>query len=239
MSGKFSGTIDELKILIESTGYKGEWKELENGKYQFRSGCGAILNWWKSNKTLQFQGKPEEKAKLEEMLMAAMGDGEVLDSSSSSPHSGVEVANQQIFVVHGHDKEARDQLELALFRLGLQPFILMNTSGGGKTIIEALEGHIGRDFTSAFGIVLMTPDDRGYPIAEGSAKEEPRARQNVILETGMLLSSLTRDRIALLVKGHMEIPSDLLGGYSASLQFRSKGDYSQTCLAHKECRHTY
>jgi len=38
----------------------------------------------------------------------------------------------------------------------------MNSSGGGKTIIEALEGKIGRDYSSDFGIVLITPDDVGY-----------------------------------------------------------------------------
>lgn len=118
---------------------------------------------------------------------------------------------RQIFIVHGHDSDARDQLELTLHRLGLEPFVLMNTSGGGKTIIEALEGKIGRDFSTDFGIVLMTPDDIGYAKKDGEARAEPRARQNVILETGMLLSSLTRKRMAIVVKGHMEIPSDLQG----------------------------
>lgn len=87
----------------------------------------------------------------------------------------------------------------------------MNSSGAGKTLIEALEGHIGRDFSTDFGIVLMTPDDIGYSKSTGPDKGEPRARQNVILETGMLLSSLTRARMALVVKGHLEIPSDLEG----------------------------
>lgn len=118
---------------------------------------------------------------------------------------------QHIFIVHGHDADSRDQLELILRRLGLEPFILMNTSGGGKTLIEALEGQIGRDFSSDFGIVLMTPDDVGYAKKDGPDKAEPRARQNVILETGMLLSSLTRQRMAIVVKGHVEIPSDLQG----------------------------
>lgn len=36
-------------------------------------------------------------------------------------------------------------------------------------------------------------------------------RQNVVLETGMLLASLTRSRMAIVVKGHVEIPSDLQG----------------------------
>jgi predicted nucleotide-binding protein len=50
----------------------------------------------------------------------------------------------------------------------------------------------------------------------------PRARQNVILETGMLLSALTRNRMALIVKGHIELPSDLEGiirlGFNESIR---------------------
>jgi predicted nucleotide-binding protein len=46
----------------------------------------------------------------------------------------------------------------------------MNTSGRGQTIIEALEGTIGRDYTSDFGIVLLTPDDLGYAKADGPEK---------------------------------------------------------------------
>ena len=134
---------------------------------------------------------------------------------STIPATQVTIASPEtpkhIFIVHGHDSAARDQLELALHRLGLKPFILMNTSGGGKTIIEALEGKIGRDFTSDFGIVLMTPDDFGYSKKDGDKKVEPRARQNVILEAGMLLASLTRLRMAIVVKGHLEMPSDLHG----------------------------
>jgi predicted nucleotide-binding protein len=57
----------------------------------------------------------------------------------------------------------------------------------------------------------MTPDDIGYLQADGVERSEPRPRQNVVLETGMLLSSLTRSRMAILVKGYVEIPSDLEG----------------------------
>lgn len=117
----------------------------------------------------------------------------------------------QIFIVHGHDLEARDQLELALRRLGLEPYVLMNSSGEGKTVVEALEGKIGRKHSCQFGIVLMTPDDIGYAKKDGCRKAEPRARPNVILEAGMLLSSLTRRGMAIVVKGYVEIPSDLEG----------------------------
>ena len=124
---------------------------------------------------------------------------------------GAPKENGTIFIVHGHDTDSRDQLELALRRMGLEPLILMNTTGGGKTIIEALEGHIGKNHQSDFGIVLITPDDIGGQRDGFPQNAEPRARQNVILELGMLFSSLTRSRMALLVKGHVELPSDIQG----------------------------
>lgn len=70
---------------------------------------------------------------------------------------------------------------------------------------------IGKNAESSFGIVLLTPDDKGYAEAEGAENAKPRARQNVILEMGMLLSSLTRSRVAILQKGFIEHPSDVAG----------------------------
>jgi predicted nucleotide-binding protein len=62
-----------------------------------------------------------------------------------------------------------------------------------------------------FGIVLMTPDDVGYAKAKGSESALPRARQNVVLEMGMLIASLGRERVAILKKGEIEIASDAQG----------------------------
>jgi len=202
MAKKYRGTIDELKDLIRSAGIDGDWDDNGQGKHSFRSKEAGVLNWWSSTGTLNVQGPAEAKASLETALAKP--------SASQTPTRAAQ-SLKHIFIVHGHDPNARDQLELALHRLGLKPFILMNTSGGGKTIIEALEGQIGRDFTSDFGIVLMTPDDFGYSKKDGDKKVEPRARQNVVLEAGMLLASLTRSRMAIIVKGHLEMPSDLQG----------------------------
>jgi predicted nucleotide-binding protein len=116
-----------------------------------------------------------------------------------------------LFVVHGHDETAREQLERILLLLGLEPFVLQNTAGGGLTIIEALERQIGKEPEAKFGIVLMTPDDMGYAFREGDTRIQPRARQNVVMEMGMLLSSLTRNKVVILVKGHIEQPSDAHG----------------------------
>jgi predicted nucleotide-binding protein len=208
MPNKFEGTIEELQALIKAAGIKGKWEDDGLGKHTFRSGEGGVLNWWPSRGTINLQGQDKSKSRIEK----AIAESAIIPSSEPAA-STVEPASEekQIFIVHGHDSDARDQLELALHRLGLKPFILMNTSGGGKTIIEALEGQIGRDYTSDFGIVLMTPDDFGYSKKDGDKKVEPRARQNVVLEAGMLLASLTRSRMAIVVKGHLEMPSDLQG----------------------------
>lgn len=203
----FKGSVEELKGKLVSM--SGEWTEDGTGKHTFRTLEGAILNFWPKKGTIQFQGKREAIPELEALLSDVQGVG--VKQKECTSQQAKPQASRTIFIVHGHDTEARDQLELALHRLEMQPFILMNSAGQGKTLIESLEGHIGKDYSSAFGIVLMTPDDMGYAKKDGTEKSEPRARQNVILETGMLLSSLTRKRMALIVKGHLELPSDLEG----------------------------
>ncbi len=209
MTAKYRGSYDELRTIVSSTGIKGEWSEDGKGKHSFCSRTGGMLNWWETTGTLTLRGRVDAVKEFEQLIVPLLSK----DSSQAMnmPLLNQQVEKKQIFIVHGHDEESRDQLELALRRLGLEPFILINTSGQGKTIIEALEGCIGHDFSSAFGISLLTPDDIGYARKDGPEKGEPRARQNVILETGMLLASLTRKRMAIIVRGHVEIPSDLEG----------------------------
>lgn len=200
---KFHGELSDLRARIDQLGLQGEWHENPKaGSHAFRARSGEVLNWWPRTGTLQFQGKDAES--FQEAV------GAVLEQPAIAPAVAEhEQGNARIFVVHGHDREARDQLELVLRRLGLEPFILQNEDSGGKTIIEALEKNIYED--SAFGVVLMTPDDFGYLKSESEADRKPRARQNVILELGMVMASLGRDRIAILQKGALERPSDTDG----------------------------
>jgi predicted nucleotide-binding protein len=198
---QFHGSIDELKAAVSACNRNGEWSEVpENGLHCFRAKTGEVLNWWPSKGTLQFQGKNLEGFKG--LLATAVGAAPV-PSVAAAP------VDAKIFVVHGHDREARDQLELVLMRLGLQPFILQNADAGTKTIIEALEQNIYRE--SAFGIILLTPDDYGYPKKATEADRQPRARQNVILEMGMVMAALGRSRMVILKKGALEMPSDAAG----------------------------
>lgn len=202
MAIKHHGTIDELVEIVGRSGCRGEWSVNADGsKHSFRARTGEILNWWPTKGTVQFQGKNtnEFKNKIE-----ALPSIEV-----DIPEVALVVDEKRIFVVHGHDRETRDQLELILMRLGLKPFILQNNDGGGKTIVEALEQSIYNE--AAYGIILLTPDDYGYSKNKGEAERQARARQNVILEMGMVMAALGRKNMAILQKGALERPSDTDG----------------------------
>lgn len=216
---KHNGSIEDLKAMIQSAGFKISSCEQKGSGHQIRTEEGAIANWYPSTKKIMYQGNNEAKEKLQNNLNSL--SGRTSDPKTDSPMTLVEsstqnfpqqVENKKVFVVHGHDVNAREQLELVLHKLGLNPFVLQNSSGGGLTIIEALEKEIGpRPEAARFGIVLMTPDDMGFSKQDGEASIKPRARQNVVLETGMLISALGRPNMAILVKGDLEVPSDASG----------------------------
>jgi predicted nucleotide-binding protein len=210
----FRGTIDEFKNIISMVGLSGKWSEISNG-YQFKANNGAILNWYSKTGTIQYQGKEYGKIEIQDKLncfsSATIKEKEaiVTNVSQSIEEEG---NNFKIFVVHGHDTTAREQLELILHKLDIEPFVLANTGGNGLTIIEELEREIGQEKKcERFGIVLLTPDDFGYSKEDGQAKIEPRARQNVVLEMGMLIAAFGRENVAILKKGHLEVPSDASG----------------------------
>ncbi|MFY9585563.1 MAG: nucleotide-binding protein [Candidatus Acidiferrales bacterium] len=203
---KFRGAFENLKDIVGSSGVQGEWVGQDPQRRHFKTADGAILNRWPKTGTISFQGPEVEKRILSDAIAAAISGPKpaAVAAAAAAP-------KPEIFVVHGHDLVARDQLELVLRRLDLEPYVLMNTAGGGMTIIESLEKKIGKQGEARFGIVLLTPDDVGYAKRDGEKEAKARPRQNVVLEMGMLLSSLTRANVAILVKGFVESPSDAAG----------------------------
>jgi predicted nucleotide-binding protein len=130
-------------------------------------------------------------------------------ASGGLPTPALAGAIRKVFVVYGHDTQARTQLEAMLRRWQVEPLLLDQLPSGGQTIIEKLES-VRRD--ANFAVVLATPDDEGY--AKGKPDEKAfRVRQNVALELGMMLAHLGRPRVAILMNGDvkMERPSDIQG----------------------------
>jgi predicted nucleotide-binding protein len=112
----------------------------------------------------------------------------------------------RVFVVHGHDEEAKQSVARCLEKLGLEAVILHEQPNQGRTIIEKFEDHC----DVGFAVVLLTPDDVGAKKCEAKSLR-PRARQNVILELGFFIGKLGRNKVCALHKGEVEIPSDLSG----------------------------
>ncbi len=202
-AGKFSfnGSLDELKGLVGHVGRTGEWSGDENKRVFKAKNTPAkeILNWWPSTGTVQFQGGNQDGFRSD--LAQAMGSATTFKASAAG--------QRRIFVVHGADNEALNQLELVLFKLGVEPLVQKDVDGKGQSLFSALLDNIANE--SDFAIVIMTPDDWGYRNTETETEKRPRARQNVILEAGMALSKLGQDRVAIIKKGALEIPSDLEG----------------------------
>ena len=140
--------------------------------------------------------------------------------------------DRRVFVVYGHDQERLSQLALLLHKLKFEPIILQNLPAGGDTIIEKLENSTDTDFAC----VLLTPDDEGRLKSNDDSSAEPlraRARQNVVLEMGMVLGKLGRERVALIVHdvpgNKIEHPTDL--GGILYLPFQTKVDEVKNGLA--------
>ena len=70
MTLKFRGDYVKLKKCVLRTGVTGQWRELKNGHKQFRTKTGAILNWWESSGTIQFQGR-DPAMKFEQAFIAS------------------------------------------------------------------------------------------------------------------------------------------------------------------------
>jgi predicted nucleotide-binding protein len=113
------------------------------------------------------------------------------------------LTNRRVFVVHGHDNEAKEVTCRFIEKMGLEAVVLHEQPNEGKTIIEKLE----HNADVAFAVILLTPDDRGASIAD-QENFRFRARQNVMLELGYFLARLGRDRVCALLKGNVEIPTD-------------------------------
>lgn len=112
-----------------------------------------------------------------------------------------------LFLVHGQDEATKEKVARFLERLGVEVIVLQEKVNQGMTIVEKFEEYAGQ---AGFAVVLFTPDDVGYPLGSENRKR-PRARQNVVLEMGYFMGRLSRERVCVLYKGGVELPSDILG----------------------------
>ena len=181
--------LEKTQIVIEENKRSGN-----NLATVLKLSNGCIINCYDSGKVV-YQGKNTDEVK------------NIIEHTAQIVRK--EEKNRKVFVVYGHDLNARTQLEAMLRRWDIEPLIIDQLVSSGQTIIEKLEENTDK---VQFGIVLATPDDIGY--SKGKKKRKKyRVRQNVILELGMLLSKVGRSKVAILLSQaeEMEKPSDIDG----------------------------
>jgi predicted nucleotide-binding protein len=203
-------TAEDLKAFLTQRQVKFEDNPIQFGM-QFRCKSGEIFNVFESGK-ISIQGKKTELSEIvrEWDRSGLEPPGIMQPGLREGPPRSAAGPQRDVFIVYGHDIGARDALELLLRRMGLNPIILQNLAGAGDTIIEKLEHYLGERSNVGFACVLLTPDDEGYRAGAPDQKKY-RARQNVILELGMVLGRLGRHRVAILTKESVEHPSDISG----------------------------
>jgi predicted nucleotide-binding protein len=189
LNAKFGEESIPAQTLQRGLGYR----LLGNGENKFTNAKTLILSALKS-----------AKASIEDEVLPEVGAIQVNEK-------GVPRSNR-VFVVHGHDERAKQELELFLTELGLDPVVLHRQADEGQTIIEKFEKH--SDVGYAF--ILMTPDEMAYLSTESELPEserriELRARPNVIFEFGYFVGKFGRSRVCCLYTGSVTLPSDLGG----------------------------
>ena len=130
----------------------------------------------------------------------------------TSDNAGISDTSQptfsdEVFIVHGHDDEAKETVARFVEHLGIKATILDEEINEGRTIPEKFEEHADE---AGYAIVLLTPDDVGSSKDETDSPQ-PRARQNVVLEFGYFWGKLGRKRLCVLYKEGVELPSDMKG----------------------------
>lgn len=201
-------TLDEIKACLQAGSFQvANETALANGTgTQLRLQNGAIVNSYHTG-NFNVQGKNQEAVK--ECLGVPVV--QLASAAAAAPQNGAAAKPMlsKVFVVYGHDTAARTELEAMLRRWRLEPLILDQLPSEGQTIIEKLEKYTAE---VKFAVVLATPDDEGYRAGHEDEKAF-RARQNVVMELGMMLTLLGRKNVAILMKqqDNMERPSDIQG----------------------------
>lgn len=237
MSIEFLQTdFDKVSYLVNlltarATGLHAENSEFESLRHELLSNpnlADKLPQWLRQHRNLdsfwgfikqKFGSYAERRTYLSEEFTQVLDElefGGAVQQLKSQPHgSSVSSALQpvtrnkrKVFIVHGRDNEAKQEVSRFIEHLGLEAIILHEQASSGMTIIEKIE-HYSND--ADFAIVLYTACDHGRGVHESTMPPKHRARQNVVFEHGYLMAKLGRENVCSLVKGSIETPNDLSG----------------------------
>jgi predicted nucleotide-binding protein len=121
---------------------------------------------------------------------------------------------RRVFVVHGHDLDARSQMFTFLRAIGLEPIeweqAVQETGSASPLVLDVVRAGFA---LARAAVILFTGDDRVQSLrsaAAGANDFELQPRPNVLIEAGMALAT-HRDRTVFVQFGSLREASDLAG----------------------------
>jgi len=208
-AGKVAASVGVRLIPVPAFRGAGErlWQDLRDPVHQPAARLPAPENWTRLTGT----------------------EAEILDAIAAEVD-----AFPRVMLVHGRSADrlrVRNMLAAAGVRA---PIVLRDRLGAGSAIPEKFEREA-RQADAA--VVLFTPDEEvasvldadGRTLGAEDIRARARARQNVAVEFGWFWGRLGRDHVLLLVKGEVELPSDLAGLEYVS--YRDSPDERQESVA--------
>lgn len=229
--------FDKLSYLVNlltsrATGLAADSREFELLRHELLSNnivSPLLPQWLRQHRNLdtfwgfikqKFPSYAERRTYLSEEFTPAL-DALEFGTPVAPPPSAVNLQNvvssrptnvarnkRKVFIVHGQDNGAKQEVSRFIEKLGLEAIILHEQASSGMTIIEKIE-HYSND--ADFALVLYTPCDLGRGVHESNIHPKNRARQNVVFEHGYFMAKLGRENVCALVKGNIETPNDISG----------------------------
>ncbi|SOD17259.1 nucleotide-binding protein [Nitrosomonas ureae] len=214
-------------LTARATGLAAENNEFELLRQELLSNSNLsqyLLSWLRQHRNLdsfwgfiqpKFKTYAERRTYLSEQFtplldMLEFGQHQSNIPTQKAPYQANPVARnkRKVFIVHGRDNEAKQEVSRFIGKIGLEAIILHEQASSGMTIIEKIE-HYSND--ADFVLVLYTPCDKGRGFHESNLPPKDRARQNVVFEHGYFMAKLGRENVCALVKGAIETPNDISG----------------------------
>lgn len=181
---KVNNIMQNLSQLFEIVpDYEYTWVKIQNERPIF------VMKVKKSREIILVQGN---KYEMHENEIVKVEEKKVMDYT-------------KVFIVHGRDNAAKQEVARFVERLGLKAIILHEQVSRSHTIIEKIE----ENSNVGYAIVIYTPCDEGR--LKGETEFNSRARQNVVFEHGFLMGKIGRQNVCALVKGDVETPNDISG----------------------------
>jgi predicted nucleotide-binding protein len=165
------------------------------------------------------------KKKYKSLLERIIKEQEVVDEKSQIEKITTKKSNE-IFIVHGQDRNIKIEIDSLLRKIGLVPVFLYEQPNRNKTIIEKFIEHS----DVQFAIILFTPDDKGCKVKQRNPQLMKRPRQNVIFEMGYFIGKLSRENVCVVYKEtkDFELLSDLSG--CLYIKFDKTGKWKQSIV---------